>query len=45
MKAVFRFNSRGDIIITTPENTEHKFESVSRAVNWCRDNNIEAYPA
>lgn len=42
--AHFYFNNAGDVIITTQYGTTHRFASASEAVNWCKRNNVDAYP-
>lgn len=40
--ATLKFNTNGTLTVITAAGTKHSFASVSRAVNWCRENNIDA---
>lgn len=44
MKGTYRFNEDGAVIIET-KCSSATFRSVSEAVNYCRENKIQAYPA
>ena len=44
MKGTYRFNEDGAIIIET-KLSGAIFPNVSEAVKYCRENNIQAYPA
>lgn len=39
-QATAQFTHAGAVVVTTAEGTRHRFASVSRAVIWCRDNNV-----
>ncbi len=41
--AIAYFNRKGVMFIITAQGTKHRFTSVSRGVNWCRENNVSAY--
>lgn len=44
MKAIYQYDNDGSIIIKTAAGTTHRFASASEAVNWCKRNNVDAYP-
>lgn len=41
--AMAYFNRNGVMFIITENGTKHRFASVSRGVNWCKNNNVEPY--
>lgn len=42
MKAQAIFNDSGTVTIVTGDGERHDFDSVSKAVAWCRANNVQA---
>jgi len=41
--AIAYFNRKGVMFIITAEGTKHRFTSVSRGVDWCKENNVSAH--
>lgn len=42
MKALYQFNSKGQLVLTTGEGSRHVFACVSAAVRWCERNGVTA---
>lgn len=42
MKAAYRFNRKGQLVLTTGEGSCHVFACVSAAVRWCERNGVTA---
>lgn len=42
MKALYQFNRKGQLVLTTGEGSRHVFACVSAAVRWCERNGVTA---